>query len=103
MAMKTDGETPEPQELRHFLELIATAEVPAEVLSAVQDYLNAWPKERVANLQRVDGGWAPFDHDQTPSQVHSVRDLWRFRDAVHSQCIALKQARLQLTPEILEL
>ncbi len=101
--MNTDGETPGTQPLLHFLELIATAEAPEEVLRAVQEYLDAWPKERVANLQRVDGGWAPFDHDQMPSRVHNVEDLRRFRDAVSSQCIALKQASLQLTAEILEL
>ena len=101
--MNTNGETPGTQPLLHFLELIAAAEAPAGVLSAVQDYLNAWPKERVANLQRVDGGWAPFDQDQTPSQVENVADLKRFRYAVRSQCVALQQARLQLTPEIMEL
>jgi len=101
--MNTIGETPGTQPLLHFLELIAAAEAPAAVLSAVQEYLNAWPMERIANLQRVDGGWAPFDHDQTPSQVDDVADLRRFRDAVSSQCIALKQARLQLIPEITEL
>lgn len=101
--MNTNGKTPGTQQLLHFLELIAAAEAPAGVLSAVQDYLNAWPKERVANLQRLDGGWAPFEQDQTPSQVENVADLKRFRDAVRSQCIALQQARLQLTPEIMEL
>lgn len=101
--MNTNGETPGTQPLLHFLELIAAAEAPAAVLSAVQEYLNAWPMERIANLQRVDGGWAPFDHDQTPSQVENVADLKRFRYAVRSQRVALQQARLQLTPEIMEL
>ena len=103
LAMKTNRESPGTQNLLYYLELIAAAEVPVEVLSAVQGYLNAWPKERVKSLQRVDGGWAPFDEHQTPSQVNGVGDLKRIRDAVHLQCVALRQARVQLTPELVEL
>jgi hypothetical protein len=87
----------------HFLELIASAEALPAVLSAMQSYLNAWPKERVANLQRVDGGWAPFDNGQKPLPVGSIDDLTRFQDAIRRQCDALKQANMQLTPEIVEL
>ena len=87
----------------HFLELIASAEGPLAVLSAMQSYLNAWPKERIANLQRVDGGWAPFDNGQKPLQVDTIEDLTRFQDAIRRQCVALKQANMQLTPEIVEL
>jgi hypothetical protein len=103
MTMGTDKESPGLLNLLHHLEQIAAAEVPAEVLRAVQVYLNAWPKERVKSLQRVDGGWAPFDEDQMPSQVNGVGDLRRIRDAVHFQCAALKQAHVQLTPELIEL
>ena len=54
-------------------------------------------------MQKIDGGWAPFDQDQTPSRINGVRDLWRVRDAVYRQCAALRQACLQLTPELMEL
>jgi hypothetical protein len=101
--MRTDGEPSGTQSVLHYLELIAAAEVPTEVLSAVQGYLTAWPKERVGNLQRVDGGWAPFDQDQMPLHVNGAEDLKRIRDAVHRQCVALRQARVQLTPELIEL
>lgn len=103
IAMKTDRELPGTQELICHLELIAAAEAPADVLSAVQGYLNAWPKERVERLQTIDGGWAPFDQNQMPSQVNGVRDLRRIRDAVYRQCAALRQARVELTPELMEL
>ena len=101
--MKMDREPAGTQMLFSHLELIAAAEVPAEVLRAIQGYLNAWPKDRVKSLQRVDGGWAPFDEDQMPSEVDGVQDLRRIRDGVHLQCVALKQARVQLTPELIEL
>ena len=104
IAMNTNAQTTiAPHQPLHFLELIASAEGPLEVLSAMQSYLNAWPKERVANLQRVDGGWAPFDNGQKPLPVGSIDDLTRFQDAIRRQCVALKQANMQLTPEIVEL
>lgn len=101
--MKTDREPAATQMLFGYLELIAAAEVPTEVLRAIQGYLNAWPKERVKSLQRMDGGWAPFDKDQMPSEVNGVRDLRRIREAVHRQCVALRETRVQLTPELIEL
>jgi hypothetical protein len=82
-AMETDKEPSGTQEAFYYVELIAAAEVPAQVLSAQQSYLNAWPTERVKILQMEDGGWAPFDGNQTPSQINGVRDdLPRFFDPI---------------------
>lgn len=103
VAMISSGEMLARQQPFHFLELIAAAEGQSAVLSAIQSYLNAWPTENIASLQRVDGGWAPFDSGQRPLQVDTLEDLIRFREAVRRQCVALKQANLQLTPEIVEL
>jgi hypothetical protein len=96
-------ETQGTQHLLYFLELIGAAATPHEVLGAVQCYLKAWPKERVAHLQRVDGGWAPFDDDQRPLEVSTLGHLRCFRDSVHRQCLGLKEAKMQLAPEIMEL
>jgi len=63
LAMKPDREPPGAQDLLCYLKLIAAAEAPAEVLSAVQGYLTAWSKERAEDPQRVDGDWASFDQD----------------------------------------
>jgi len=38
-----------------------------------------------------------------PLQVTGVGDLKRIRDAVHRHCVVLGQARVQLTPELIEL
>lgn len=89
--------------LRHCLELVEAAEAPAEVLKVVKSYLDAWPKERVDSIQRVDGGWAPFDSNQRPSQVDGVRNLRRIRDVVHRHCMFLREAGMALTPELVEL
>jgi hypothetical protein len=81
-----------PEQLRNttqlfkFLELLASSETLNEVLQTVQNYLNAWDRERISDLQNT-----------------SIVRLQRFRDAVRRQCHALKQAGLQPTPEIIEL
>ncbi len=89
--------------LPRYLDLVAAAESPAEVLRAVQSYLNAWAKERIESVQKIDGGWAPFDRDQKPLRVNGVRDLRRIRDAIHRHCIFLSDAGMAPTQELREL
>jgi hypothetical protein len=101
--MNNNSKTPATHQLLRFLELMAAAERPFAVLNVVQSYLDAWPKERIASLQSVDGGWAPFDRGLRPLQVNTIGHLKGFRDAVHRQCLALKEANFRLTPEIMEL
>jgi hypothetical protein len=91
------------QQLVHFLELIASAEGPAAVLAAVQSYLSAWTPERIARLQEMDGGRAPFDRDRRALPVSTVGRLSLFRDRIRHQCTALKQVGMPLTPELVEL
>jgi hypothetical protein len=93
----------ETSNLIHRVERIAAAEEPAEVFSTIQSYLNSWSKERISSLQQVDGGWAPFDQNQRPSQINGVRDLRRICYGVHRQCVALRQAGMAVTPELIEL
>lgn len=101
--MNRISETVPMEPVFHFLERVAAAGESFAVLKITQDYLLSWPKERVANLQLVDGGWAPFDRDQNPLPVNTLGHLDRFQEAVHRQCVALSQASMQLTPEIIEL
>jgi hypothetical protein len=58
---------------------------------------------RIVRLQSMDGGWAPFNHAQKPSQIHGVDDLRRVSDAIHRQCVALRQIQMAPTPELIEL
>jgi hypothetical protein len=83
--------------------LLAGARKALDVVAAVRDYLAAWVPERVARVQRVDAGWAPFDQDQKPSAVYRATDVHRICDAVHGQCVALRDAGIAPTPELLEL
>lgn len=83
--------------------LLAGAREALDVVAAVRDYLAVWPSERVARVQRVDAGWAPFDQDQKPTAVYRATDVHRICDAVHGQCVTLRDAGMALTPELLEL
>lgn len=82
---------------------ISAARRTSAVLEAVRAYLGSWPAERVARLQCVDAGWAPFDEHQQPLRVNTVADIEDvFRD-VHQHCMVLRQSGLELCPELLEL
>lgn len=91
------------QQLFHFMELIAKAEGPAAVLAAVQGYLSTWTPERIARLQEIDGGRAPFDRDRRALPVSTVGRLSLFRDRIRHQRTALTQVGMPLTPELVEL
>lgn len=73
------------------------------MIVAVRAYLEAWPADKVASVQKVDAGWAPFDDSRRPVPVHKATDLHRICDEVHGQCAALRGAALPLAPELLEL
>lgn len=90
-------------EMDRFVCLLAGAREAPDVVAAVRDYLAAWPPVRVASVQRVDAGWAPFDDKQKPSPLYRPADVHRICEAVHGQCAALRGAGLTLTPELLEL
>ncbi len=83
--------------------LLAGAREALDVVAAVRDYLALWPSQRVARVQRVDAGWAPFDQDQQPTAVTRSADVHRICNALHGQCVALRDAGMALTPELLEL
>ena len=83
--------------------LLAGAREALDVVAAVRDYLAAWVPERVARVQRVDAGWAPFDQEQKPTAVYRATDVHRICDAVNGQCVALRDSGMALTSELLEL
>ena len=103
ITMNSSVVAPAMREPLHFLERIALADGPLAVLAVVQSYLDRWPNERIADLQKVDGGWGPFDRSQRSLCLNTVGHLTYFQDVVHRQCVCLKEAKIQLTPEIMEL
>jgi len=76
---------------------------PDAIVDAVNAYLSSWPKSRIRNLQKVDGGWGPFDGRQEPLLLRGVGDVPRLFEAVHRQCINLVEADMAPGPEIMEL
>jgi len=86
-----------------YVSLLAGARSASDVVTAVRGYLAAWPTARVANLQRIDGGWAPFDADLQPTPLYRPADLQRVCDAVHGQCASLQSAGVAPAAELLEL
>ena len=90
-------------DMDRYVCLLAGAQGTPDAVAAVRDYLAAWPAQRVARVQRVDAGWAPFDEKQKPAPLYRPGDVHRIRDAVHGQCLALRGAGVILTPELLEL
>jgi hypothetical protein len=74
-----------------------------EVVEFVREYLAGWPAERVARIQRIDAGWAPFDEYQRPAPLFRPADLRKIGAAVHEQCAALSGAGVAPVSELLEL
>jgi len=92
-----------PVDAGRHVGLLAGSRSALDVVTAVRNYLAAWPKARVADLQRIDGGWAPFDASLQPTPLYRPKDLQRICDAVHGQCASLQGAGVTPAPELLAL
>jgi hypothetical protein len=92
-----------PSKMAYYLWFMARAEQPGAIVEAVREYLASWSRERILAIQKIDAGWAPFDDYQYPQQIHGALDLRCIRDAIHAHCIALREAGVALTPELVEL
>ena len=90
-------------EMDRFIRLMAAASGAAGIVAVVNEYLAGWSKERILSFQKIDAGWAPFDDRQQPVPVYGAADVLQICDSVRSQCIALKETGITLTPELLEL
>lgn len=100
-AARTEADSPDG--LPRFIRLLAQARATADVVETVGQYLDSWPAERIARIQRIDAGWAPFDPQRHPSPPLGSGDLCKIREAVHGQCAALTSARVAVDPDLLEL
>jgi hypothetical protein len=92
----------EPAKMKVYVESMARAKGISETIEAVREYLDSWSKERIANLQKLDGGWAPFDASQRPLRILSAAAVHCIRNAIHRHCIALREANIDLSPELAE-
>lgn len=92
-----------PRNANSHAEIMAGAGSIPEILERVQAYLGSWSKERIIKLQKMDGGWGPFDTDQRPLRIGCLAKVHAVGDAIHRHCIALRTADYPLTPELVEL
>jgi hypothetical protein len=92
-----------PAPMGYYLGAMSEAKEISEVLEAVQEYLASWSMERIAGLQKIDAGWAPFDSYQKPLSLNDPLAVRCFRDAIHNQCVALRDAGVALTPDLVEI
>jgi len=90
-------------DVEHHVKLLTEATRADQLLDAVSGYLTSWTKDRVENLQKIDGGWGTFDSRQRPEPIHGVADILRISDVLRNHCRALKDAAIEPTPELLEL
>ena len=90
-------------DVERHLKLLTAAARPEELVGAASNYLASWARSRIANLQKIDGGWGPFDRRQRPESIRGVADIILKSNALRSHCLALKNAGIDPTPELLEL
>ena len=83
--------------------MLAGARGTSDVVAAVREYLAAWPPACVISVQRVDGGWAPFDANQKATPLYRAADLRKICDALDVQRASLLGAGVAPAPEFLEL
>jgi hypothetical protein len=90
-------------EIDRFIVLMSRARKVSELIAAVREYLASWPAQRVARVQRIDAGWAPFDERQQPVDVIGPRDVRQICDDVRDQIVSLQAIGVAPTPEFVEL
>jgi hypothetical protein len=80
-----------------------TGERAANVVEAARAYLACWTPDRIWRLQRMDGGWGPFDDRGRPEPIYEAADIARISQALNHQRRELAAAGIELAPEFLEL
>jgi hypothetical protein len=89
--------------VEHHLMVLTAASRPDEIVRAASDYLASWSRDRIENLQKVDGGWGTFDTQGRPDPICDLAHIARISNVLGNQCAALKDAGIQPTLELLEL
>lgn len=90
-------------DMDRYVRMMSAATGVDAIVNAVNDYLSGWSKMRIENLQRVDGGWGPFDDRQQQTALSTLADVSRLCDSVRRQYVALREVGIEPTPELLEL
>ncbi len=62
-------------DMDRYIRQMAAASEAGEIADAVSSYLGDWSNERIRNLQKVDGGWGPFDEQQRVEPLRGLADV----------------------------
>jgi hypothetical protein len=89
--------------VEHHLARLTAAAGADEIVLAARDYLASWPRERIEELQKVDGGWGTFDSQGRPESICDLGHIARISNVLSNHCVALKDAGIEPTLEMLEL
>lgn len=89
--------------VEHHIKLLTAAARADDIVRAASDYLASWSSERIELLQKIDGGWGTFDLQGRPISIYDVGHVARISNVLSNHCIALKDAGIEPTPEILDL
>jgi hypothetical protein len=90
-------------DMNRYVRLMHAASGTDEFVTAVSAYLASWSKAKIENLQKVDGGWGPFDKNGQPTRLRTLADVAWIGDTVRRQMVALTQAGIAPNPELVEL
>jgi hypothetical protein len=90
-------------EIDRYVRLMALAPDVETIASVLNTYLAGWAGDRIARLQAIDGGWAPFDQWQQPMPIHGAPDILFLARALRDHCQAVRGAGIEVAPELLEL
>lgn len=90
-------------DVEHHVKLLTAATRADEIGRALSGYLATWSKERIENLQKIDGGWGTFDSQGRPEPIYDLGHIARISNVLSNHCLALKDAGIEPTPELLEL
>ena len=90
-------------DVEHHLSRLSAATRADEIVGAANAYLFGWSQDRIHSLQKIDGGWGPFDSRQRPELIRDVADIVRISNVLGKHRAALKDAGIEPVPEFLEL
>lgn len=90
-------------DIRRRVEMLAAATRAEDAVDAAGAYLSGWSRDRIWNLQKIDGGWGPFDPAGRPEPMVALADITRVANAMRRQRLALDEAGIEPTPELVEL
>ncbi len=89
--------------MNRYLSSMRAASGPEDIIDTMRKYLAGWSTHKIDNLQKIDGGWGPFDRNRQPTRLRTVADVLWIGDTVRRHRAALNEAGIAPNPELIEL